>query len=252
MITATVSAPVATLWRRPDAPRPSIDAAALAPQADPQAWVSGLDDVGRYYDGVLTQLLQGEPVLIEEISDGWARVVATAQPAAKLDPRGYPGWLPVDQLRFDDVLEVARGWIGTRYVWGGLTSHGIDCSGLVHLAFRRVGPDDAARCRRPGPCHHPGSGRAGARGRPLLLLGEAAEGHPRRFRHRPDQILHACGDKGLVVEEPMPQRQARDPGRHPPRRLGLGLLRVARGLDEAGDRGDGQHADDHGQRDAGC
>ncbi|GIH05052.1 hypothetical protein Rhe02_31190 [Rhizocola hellebori] len=207
MITATVSAPVATLWRRPDAPRPSIDAAALAAQSDPQAWASGLDDVGRYYDGVLTQLLQGEPVLIEEISDGWARVVATAQPAAKLDPRGYPGWLPVEQLRFDDVLEVARGWIGTRYVWGGLTSHGIDCSGLVHLAFRRVGrtmprdADDQARATTPVAA---GEERVGD-----LYFFSAK---PQKVTHvgfvtGPDQILHACGDKGFVVEEPMPQER---------------------------------------------
>ncbi len=205
MITATVSAPFATLWRRPDAPRPSIDAAALAAQSDPQAWVSGLDDVGRYYDGVLTQLLQGEPVLIEEISDGWARVVATAQPAAKLDPRGYPGWLPVDQLRFDDVVDVARGWVGTRYVWGGLTSHGIDCSGLVHLAFRRVGrtmprdADDQARATTLVPA---GQERVGD----LYFFSEK----PQKVTHvgfvtGPDRILHACGVKGVVVEEPMPQ-----------------------------------------------
>jgi hypothetical protein len=205
MITATVNAPFATLWRRPDAPRPSIDAAALAPQSDPQAWASGLDDVGRYYDGVLTQLLQGEPVLIEEINDGWARVVATAQPAAKLDPRGYPGWLPVDQLRFDDVLEVARGWLGTRYVWGGLTSHGIDCSGLVHLAFRRVGrtiprdADDQARATAPVAS---GDERLGD-----LYFFSAK---PQKVTHvgfvtGPGRILHACGDKGFVVEEPMPR-----------------------------------------------
>ena len=205
MITATVSAPVATLWRRPDAPRPAIDAAALAAQSDPQAWVSGLDDVGRYYDGVLTQLLEGEPVLVEEISDGWARVFATAQPAARLDPRGYPGWLPVSQLCFQDVVEVARGWLGTRYVWGGLTAHGIDCSGLVHLAFRRIGrtiPRDAHDQSLATTPVRPGDERVGD-----LYFFSAK---PQRVTHvgfvtGPAQtILHACGDKGFVVEETMP------------------------------------------------
>jgi gamma-D-glutamyl-L-lysine dipeptidyl-peptidase len=225
VITATVNAPVATLWRMPSSPRPCIDAEALDPQADPFTWVSGLDDAGRYYDGILTQLLQGEPVLVEEIEDGWARVVATAQPAAKLDPRGYPGWLPLDQLRWGegphpatrqhrgvakgelqglDVLDLARACLGTPYVWGGLTPHGIDCSGLVHLAFRRAGrtvprdADDQARATTPVP---QGEERPGD-----LYFFEGRSGKVTHvgFVTGPGTILHACGDKGFVVEEPMP------------------------------------------------
>jgi hypothetical protein len=209
MRTATVSAPVATLWAKPDAPRPGIDAAALAEQSDPSAWVSGMDGADRIYYGVLTQLMQGEPVLIEEISGGWARVVATAQPAARLDPRGYPGWMPVGQLRFDDVLEVAREWIGTPYVWGGLTKHGIDCSGLVHLAFRRAGqtlPRDAsdqALVTAPVPA---GQERPGD----LYFFSDK----PDRITHvgfvtGPGRMLHACGEKGRVVEEELPENRQR-------------------------------------------
>lgn len=209
MRTATVSAPVATLWTRPDAPRPVIDAIALEAQGDPRVWVSGLDDSGRVYNGILTQLLQGEPVLVEEVVSGWARVVATAQPAAKLDPRGYPGWLPLHQLRFDDVLEVAREWLGTPYVWGGLTPHGIDCSGLVHLAFRRAGrtlprdADDQARATAPVPAGQEVPGD-------LYFFSEKGE----RVTHvgfvtGPSRILHACGIAGRVVEEPMPEVRRR-------------------------------------------
>ncbi len=206
MRTATVSAPVATLWAKPDSPRPGVDAAALAPQCNPAEWVSGMDTSERIYHGVLTQLLQGEPVLIEEISDGWARVVATAQPAQRLDPRGYPGWLPVDQLRFDDVLEIARSWIGVPYVWGGLTAHGIDCSGLVHLAFRRAGqtlPRDASDQARATTAVPAGQERAGD----LYFFSNKSDGRVTHvgFVTGPGRILHACGDQGLVVEEEMPQ-----------------------------------------------
>jgi gamma-D-glutamyl-L-lysine dipeptidyl-peptidase len=207
MRTATVSAPVATLWTRPDAPRPDIDNLALDPQVDPGAWVSGLGDDGRVYRGILTQLLHGEPVLVEEIAGDWARVVATAQPAAKLDPRGYPGWLPLGQLKFDDALEVARGLLGTPYVWGGLTPHGIDCSGLVHLAFRRAGrtlprdADDQARATTP---LEPGREARGD----LYFFSETGNGVTHvGFVTAPGHILHACNDAARVVEEPLPDRR---------------------------------------------
>jgi hypothetical protein len=164
-----------------------------------------MDDADRIYYGVLTQLLHGEPVLVEEVSDGWARVVATAQPAERLDPRGYPGWLPVEQLRFDDVVDVARGWIGTPYVWGGLTSHGIDCSGLVHLAFRHSGrtlPRDASDQARATTSVNVGEERRGD----LYFFSNKPDGRVTHvgFVTGPDRILHACGDQGRVVEEQMP------------------------------------------------
>jgi hypothetical protein len=241
---ATVTAPVATLWTRPEAPRPGLDAAALGPHSDPMSWVAGLDNAGRMYTGVLTQLLHGEPVLVEEVVDGWARVVATAQPAGKLDPRGYPGWLPMDQLadaaqpayrsggrspgtphtdaspgatpsahaqaQVDPraALQQARGWIGVPYVWGGMTAYGIDCSGLVHLAFRQIGvtlprdADDQAAATFEVPL---GSERPGD----LYFFGRPGRAvHHVGFVTAPPAptgrwMLHACGEAGLVVEELM-------------------------------------------------
>ena len=43
-------------------------------------------------------------------------------------------------------MDVARSYLGVPYLWGGLTEQGIDCSGLVHMAYRRLGrlvPRDA-------------------------------------------------------------------------------------------------------------
>ena len=44
------------------------------------------------------------------------------------------------------VLDTARGFLGLRYLWGGTSGWGLDCSGLVHLCWRAQGlvlPRDA-------------------------------------------------------------------------------------------------------------
>ncbi len=46
--------------------------------------------------------------------------------------------LPV-ATRLDDTAGVADLFLGTPYLWGGSTRYGIDCSGLVQLAFRACG-----------------------------------------------------------------------------------------------------------------
>ncbi len=95
----------------------------------------------------VTQALRGEPLYVEARRDGWARV---------LTAYGYPGWVRdgaleagPGELRADaggSPLDVARSYLGAPYLWGGLTEGGIDCSGLVHMAYRRLGrlvPRDA-------------------------------------------------------------------------------------------------------------
>ncbi|HZD65869.1 MAG TPA: C40 family peptidase [Acidimicrobiales bacterium] len=95
---ARVTVPVATVWAAPDAPRP-VDRRALGACPDPAGWVSGLSEEDRrgLLGRVVTQALWGEAVVIDEERQGWCRVVVGDQPSS-LDSRGYPGWVPLDQL----------------------------------------------------------------------------------------------------------------------------------------------------------
>jgi cell wall-associated NlpC family hydrolase len=51
-------------------------------------------------------------------------------------PRGHLG----DPDRFEkDFVELAERFVGTPYLWGGKSSFGIDCSGLVQVALNAAG-----------------------------------------------------------------------------------------------------------------
>src|SRR5215210_6963031 len=85
----------------------------------------------------VTQALFGEELRVDARRGGWL-LVRTAY--------DYPGWVRADALSTGDPLTEARSYLGCPYEWGGLTQGGLDCSGLVHIAFRRAGvsvPRDA-------------------------------------------------------------------------------------------------------------
>jgi gamma-D-glutamyl-L-lysine dipeptidyl-peptidase len=214
---ATIDVSVATLWKGPNLYR-SIDRPSSTNPVELDAWNRNLSTTASrvWLDShVQTQALYGQEVVVLARSGAWAKVAVVDEPDPQ-DPHGYPGWLPVLQLRtgFDapgrtttvlarttllhldsgrtiplsygtrlavasrgpasgrlavrtpdgpgwvpralvgaplpatasSIVSEAKRFIGLRYLWGGLSNWGFDCSGLVWDVFRVHGltiPRDA-------------------------------------------------------------------------------------------------------------
>jgi gamma-D-glutamyl-L-lysine dipeptidyl-peptidase len=155
----------------------------------------------------VTQALRGEPLRVGERHEGWARVVTAYD---------YPGWVREEALAQGDgelpapadgdPVEIARSYLGTGYLWGGMTERGIDCSGLVHMSYRRLGrlvPRDADQQEAAGVDVPEAQARPGD----LVTYGEGGACTHVAFWLGGGRILHSTGrDGGLgVVEEQEPE-----------------------------------------------
>jgi gamma-D-glutamyl-L-lysine dipeptidyl-peptidase len=159
----------------------------------------------------VTQALAGEQLTVEELRDGWARIRTAYD---------YPGWIREEALgpdeaslpepRDGDPIAEARAYLGAPYEWGGLTERGIDCSGLVHMAYRRLGrlvPRDADQQEAAAVQVDEAEARPGD----LVCFGEPGKAHHIGFWLGAGRILHATAREGVdaVVEEPLESVDAR-------------------------------------------
>jgi cell wall-associated NlpC family hydrolase len=106
-----------------------------------------------------------------------------------------------------DFVDVALAFRGTPYLWGGRTSIGVDCSGLVQLASEAAGL----------PCPRDADMQAKEVGRPLdwqgagtLARGDLVfwDGHVGIMTSAHD-LVHASAYHMVVIEEPLIEAKAR-------------------------------------------
>ena len=106
-----------------------------------------------------------------------------------------------------DFVDVALAFLGTPYLWGGRTSLGVDCSGLVQLAHEAAG----VACPRDADM------QASELGKPLDWQGERSlvrgdlvfwDGHVGIMTTAQD-LVHASAYQMVVVEEPLAEARAR-------------------------------------------
>lgn len=179
-----------------------------------------------------TQLINGEPVqIMATAGPEWVKVKAAFQLQKNIGGAwdGYEGYVKsssikeishekisdslatlADQLVEEDlrniIIEHSRTFVDTPYLWGGLSSQGIDCSGLVHLAFRQSGliiPRDSGpiysfsyplkmgQDLKPGDIIYLSPIKKGDSGHLLLFIGENA-------------VIEAAGSPGKVIERTLP------------------------------------------------
>lgn len=96
-----VAVQVATVWTTPESAR-NVDKLATGNPTEIGNWLKKLskeEKLSLFKDNrIQSQALYGEIVLVTEVKGDWAKVVIPTQPSRK-EARGYPGWIPLNQLK---------------------------------------------------------------------------------------------------------------------------------------------------------
>ena len=120
------SKPVVTA-KTPDAVKPSIQAKPAVKSASKVASQPAPKKVKTAQNNVLDVKLEPQ------------NPPKTVASAPKSDPKDKPGIVSQIVDATKGLINHAFSWLGTRYVWGGNTKKGVDCSGLTRQLYKKEG-----------------------------------------------------------------------------------------------------------------
>ena len=96
----------------------------------------GMDDLPANYNPLLAAPSLGNVLDPELAAEPWAPIISSGTNDFIKDrmplQKGVDGWRQA-------VVESAREFVGTPYVWGGTTPDGFDCSGLIQYVYGQLG-----------------------------------------------------------------------------------------------------------------
>ena len=146
----------------------------------------------------LMALTRDALIPVAGLDGAWARTQHGCVYAAHLDPL---------DARASDAAAIAEMFLGVPYLWGGRSSQGLDCSGLVQTALRAAGidaPRDSDMLAGLGEALTIDAGMANlARGDLVFWSGHVGVMRDQRT------LLHANAHHMLVVGEPLAEARAR-------------------------------------------
>ncbi|KIL48427.1 C40 family peptidase [Jeotgalibacillus campisalis] len=88
---------------------------------------------------IIGKFVKGDTVSVHSQSKGWSKITA----------KGKTGYVSSQYISIKKTstslnyktkaISAAKSQLGVKYLWGGMSSKGFDCSGLVNYAFAKAG-----------------------------------------------------------------------------------------------------------------